>query len=258
MVLDEFDRAESHGFRLDVAEFLKSLSDRAIRVQVLIGGVAANLTELIESVPSIQRGLFAIRVPRMGEGELRDLLLVGESRSGLKFDESARRFIVSAANGVPYLASLLAHDAGLRAVDKSRLDVTVADVAAALAKALEEQTARVSKRSQMHIASAIQDGMMMELRRTRERGPAKWGAFHRRRSLASSSLSFTASIVPTATVKKLADAGVLVESRDEFGPAYRFAEDSLPIYLWLLAAEAGNSDKERSRTGAGLGAVASP
>ena len=53
-------------------------------------------------------------------------------------------------------------------------------------------------------------------------------------------------------VKKLAAEGVLLERvEDEFGATYRFAEDSVPIYLWLLAAHArfGEDEKASARMG---------
>jgi Cdc6-like AAA superfamily ATPase len=255
IVLDEFDRAESDEFRLNIAEFLKNLSDRAIRVQVLIAGVAANLTELVENVPSIQRSLMAMPVPRMGETEVRDLVKMGEERSSLQFEESARRFIVSAANGLPYLASLLAHHAGLDAIDKSRLDVTSADVAAAVSKALAEQKGRISKRSQIQIAKSIQEGAMSVLGRLAHLAQVTGGAF---------SVDEIASAWPgpegvartQSLVRQLALVGVLVESQDEYGLTYRFAEDSVPTYLWLLAAQARHLDEGKSQVRAELGATA--
>ena len=53
VVLDEFDRSGAKEFRQNVAELIKNLSDRLVRVQVVIAGVAANLTELLEHIPSI-------------------------------------------------------------------------------------------------------------------------------------------------------------------------------------------------------------
>ena len=252
IVLDEFDRVESADFRLGIAEFLKNLSDRSIRVQLLIAGVAANLTELLEHIPSIQRSIFALQIPRMTEAEVRQLIKIGEDTSNLVFEESARRFIVAAANGLPYLASLISHHAGLEAIDKSRLDVTSADVAEAVANALHEQQGRISKRSQIQIASCIQEGAGAVLGGLSNLAQLSGGAF---------SIDDLASAWPgpegvTRThslVKKLADEGLLLERvEDEFGATYRFAEDSVPIYLWLLAALARFGEDEKASARAGL------
>jgi Cdc6-like AAA superfamily ATPase len=245
IVLDEFDRVESADFRLSIAEFLKNLSDRSVRVQLLIAGVAANLTELLEHIPSIQRSIFALQVPRMTEAEVRQLVKIGEERSDLVFEEAARRFIVAAANGLPYLASLLSHHAGLEAIEKSRLDVTSADVAAAVAKALHEQKSRISKRSQIQIANCIQDGAGMVLGGLSNLAQLSGGAFSVD-DLTSAWPGAEGVTLTHSLVKKLAEEGVLLERQeDEFGATYSFAEDSVPIYLWLLAANTRFGDEER-------------
>lgn len=54
-------------------------------------------------------------------------------------------------------------------------------------------------------------------------------------------------------VKRLTEEGVLLERQeDEFGASYRFAEDSVPIYLWLLSAQArfGEEDRPSARPAA--------
>ena len=48
VVLDEFDVCESPDFRRNIAELIKNLSDRSIRTQLVIAGVAADLTELVQ------------------------------------------------------------------------------------------------------------------------------------------------------------------------------------------------------------------
>jgi hypothetical protein len=245
VVLDEFDRVDSAEFRQNIAEVIKNLSDRSARVQLLIAGVAGNLTELLEYVPSIQRSVYAFQVPRMTEAEVRQLVKLGEDKSDLQFEEAARRFIVAAANGLPYLASLLSHHAGLEAIEKSRLDVTSADVDAAIAKALVEQRARISRRSQIQIAGLIQGGAGIVLGGLSNLAQLSAGVF---------SIDDLASALPGpdgvarthSLVSKLTTEGVLLERQeDEFGASYRFAEDSVPIYLWLLSAQSRFGDEEK-------------
>jgi hypothetical protein len=239
IVLDEFDRVESAAFRLNIAEFLKNLSDRSARVQLLIAGVAANLTELLEHVPSIQRNILPLQIPRMSEAEVRQLVKIGEENSELQFEEAARRFIVAAANGLPYLASLLSHHAGLEAIEKSRLDVTAADVAAAVARALNEQEGRISKRSQAQINSLIQDGAGVALGGLSNLAQSNGGELNVR-DLGPAFPSSAGTARTENLVRKLAAEGVLLERQEsELGATtYHFAEESVPIYLWLLATQA--------------------
>jgi Cdc6-like AAA superfamily ATPase len=237
IVLDEFDRVESAEFRLQIAEFLKNLSDRSVRVQLLVAGVAANLTELLAHIPSIQRSIFALEVPRMTEAEVRQLVKNGEEICGVQFNEAAVSFIVSAAGGLPYMASLLGQHAGLKAISDSRLVVTSHDITTAVAEALLELKGRISKRSQLQIAACIQDGSHKIL--SSLSGFAQLGGG----SFTLNDISSVASSVELANryralIAKLADEAVLIQRQDdEFGVSYRFLEGSVPIYLWLLAAQ---------------------
>ena len=101
VVLDEFDRAEDSTFRRELAELIKILSDRSVRVQLVIAGVAGDIAELVEHIPSIRRNVLAVRVPLMAEEETREMMVMGERASGLTFDPIARDFLVRIASGWP-------------------------------------------------------------------------------------------------------------------------------------------------------------
>ena len=131
IILDEFDRAESVEFRNAIGELMKDLSDRSVRVQLVIAGVAANLTELLEHIPSIQRNVFALQLPTMTADEVRALVTKGGESSGLTFEPDATQRVVALGAGFPYLASLISHHAGLAALDAQRLTVNLDDVARA-------------------------------------------------------------------------------------------------------------------------------
>ena len=89
LVLDEFDRARSGHFRRAIAEIIKNLSDRSVKVQFLIAGVATNMTELIGHVPSIRRNITAIMVPNMRQNEIAALIVNGSARAGIRFADDA-------------------------------------------------------------------------------------------------------------------------------------------------------------------------
>ena len=238
MVLDEFDRVESADFRLSVAELIKSLSDRAARVQVMIAGVARDLTELLDHVPSIQRSILALPVFRMSDTEVRELIQIGEARSDLQFEEAARRSIIAAANGLPYLASLLSHHAGLEAIDKSRLDVTVADVDASISRSLVEQRRRISKDALARVGTSVDEGAGAVLAGLSNVAQLAGGTFDIN-ELASTWPGRPEGVARTRSlVERLVAENVLLErTQDEGGATYCFADDGMPIYLWLLAAQ---------------------
>ena len=128
IILDEFDRCESGAFRRDVAELIKNLSDRQGRVQLVLAGVAADLTELVEHIPSIRRNIFALRLPKMSDAEVLQIVANGEREASVTFDTHAGAYVVALASGSPYIASLLCHHAGHAEPDEPDGDQIDADV----------------------------------------------------------------------------------------------------------------------------------
>jgi AAA domain len=238
VILDEFDRCENVDFRRDIAEFLKNLSDRSVRVQLVIAGVADNLAEIIKHGPTINRNILALEAPRMSPTEISELVVKGETASGLRFIDGARDMVVTAANGMPYSASLLAQHAGLSALAEGRSAIVEDDVSAALAEALVEIHGRLTRRAQFQLRAIFRDGTHKLL------GPiAGVAQFSGGRFTAED----IARVFPSrefsercrARIDRLADDHLLVEAvADEFGQHYRFLDETMPTYLWLLTAQA--------------------
>lgn len=242
VVLDEFDKVESSSFRRNIAELIKTLSDRAIRVQVMVAGVAASLAALVDHIPSIQRSIFALAVPRMTGAEIHELIRLGEERSALRFEGAAHDLVVTAANGLPYLASLLCHHAGLEAISRFRLLVAAGDVDVAVANVLGEQQSRISKRALARIAACVAEGAGPALGGLANLAQLSGGAF----VLDDGASSPEEPACASGFAKKLAAEGVLLERSEEaYGVVYRFAEDELPNYLWLLAAQARFREEDK-------------
>ncbi len=236
VILDEFDRAESEDFRRSIAELLKTLSDQSVRVQMLIAGVAANLTELIANVPSIQRNVFALRVPKMTPSEVRSIVKNGETISDLHFEEPAIQAIIARCMGFPYLATLLSHRSALVAVDDGRLTVNGDDVGIATEEAVEEFKGRISRRSQLQIDGLVRRGQLAVLGALAGAAQSTGGWFNVE-DITSVHAEASSIHDAQATVESLANNHVLIEVGDDgFGQGYRFLEATVPVYLWLLAA----------------------
>jgi hypothetical protein len=232
VLLDEFDRCEQGEFRLNVAELIKDLSDRSVRVQLVIAGVAANLTELIAHIPSIQRNIFALHAPRMTDVEITELVRGGESVANLHFDEAAIDFILTAANGFPYLASLLSHHAATAALDEGRFVIATDDVSSAIAAVLNEFNGRISRRSQLQISACVHEQLHKLLGPLAGAGQLTGGRFTEAEVRA---LNPDEAGKHQELLESLAADGVLIEaSTDELGRSYRFLDGSTSIYLWLL------------------------
>lgn len=237
VVLDEFDVCDSPEFRRNIAELIKNLSDRSIRTQLVIAGVAADLTELVAHIPSIRRNIFALQVPKMTASEVNHLVENGEGISGMSYDKAATDFVVFVANGSPYLASLLSHHAGLAAIDKGRSNVTVEDVSLAVDQALTEFRGRISRHSQVQIDQAAKSGVRHVLGVMAGAALFNNGRFDGRDVDALYPSTANAASFK-ATIEDLASKHILLEGQDdEYGRVYRFSEEAVLPYLWILAAQ---------------------
>jgi len=231
LVIDEFDRSTPGLFRRQVAELVKTLSDRSIPVQLVIAGVAANLTELVEAIPSIRRNILGLQVPLMAADEMAALIEHGQRLSGLFYQPAAVERIAAVAAGSPYLASLIGQHAGLAAIDRDTLSVEPADVAVAVGRAAEEIAGRVSERSRYEVAAADRAGLGNALHRMVRAALTDSGRF------APAVLGDAAA--DGATLARLADEFALVEPLPgDPGGRYRFREESVPVFLWMERARA--------------------
>jgi Cdc6-like AAA superfamily ATPase len=235
IILDEFDRAESSAFRRDVAEVVKNLSDRLGRVQLVLAGVAADLTELVEHIPSIRRNIFALRVPKMSEAEVLQIVANGEREADLKFDSQASAFVVEVARGSPYIANLICHHAGHAALDGGRSTVVPADVAAAVDRTILEFQGRIATPAQQHVRRLFDQGRQDVL------------AMTSRASLAADGVFDVADVESTnhISARKAQDAIEILMGENLLKPMaggdgnarYSFVEEGLPTLIWMIWAQ---------------------
>ena len=236
IILDEYDRIEDPDFRQNVAELIKNLSDRAARVQLVIAGVSANLHELIGYISSIRRNVIGLPMPRMTLEEVRQLLNIGEQASGVRFDDQTIKTIGLLANGSPYLARLLSYHSSTKALQAGRMDVHLADISGAIEQIVEEARGRISARTVNQVEALI----------VGERRACLGAAA---RAAVSPDGWFTmADVLPYITeglpvdrcqqiLRELTLGDGLIEADiDSKGERYRFREEGLPNYLWMLLA----------------------
>jgi Cdc6-like AAA superfamily ATPase len=235
IVLDEFDRCESATFRRDVAELIKNLSDRLGRVQLVLAGVAADLTQLVAHVPSIRRNIFALRVPKMSDAEVMKIVNNGEREVGFSFEPAASDLVIAVARGSPYIANLLCHHAGQTALEEGRTTVLTSDVVGAVGLAQSDFRGRIAKAVQAQVARLTEQGHGEDLDFAARTSLSADGPFG-----VSEVQEYNQIDAATATqaLDRLCDAGVLtLAEEDENGRRYEFVEEGLPTYLWVSSAE---------------------
>ena len=234
IVLDEYDRIQDPEFRQSVAELIKNLSDRAARVQLILAGVASNLQELIGYIPSIRRNVIGLPMPRLTTGEVKSLIRIGENAAGVRFDDQTIEMIDLLSNGSPYLARLLSHHSSMRALDAGRLSIELADIWTALDKIVEEAESRIARRTAEQVRQLFEA----------ERRPALGAAA---RAASTPDGWFTVGDVlrhlPHGAadecdneLHQLTNGGILERDVEGETARYRFRDEALPTYLWMLIA----------------------
>ena len=151
LILDEFDRIADPLMRRDVAELIKNLSDRASRVQLILTGVAQNLDEILGYAPSVRRNIVGLPLRPMTQAEVADLIGIAENAAGIEFTDAARALVTTIADGSPYLVRLLAHQAGLIALDGRSDVVSEAHATAAIERVLTDWNASLPRRIQISL-----------------------------------------------------------------------------------------------------------
>lgn len=234
IVLDEFDRVHAPEFRQQIAELIKNLSDRASRVQLVIAGVASNLNEIIEQIPSIRRNILGIPVPVMNNEELTELIRIGEKESGLHFSPEAAKLVCELANGLPYLAGLISLHSGLTALDRHNSIVSDIDVWTGVRHAFEEINLRLSPATQHQIDMAIKAGHGDDLR-ILTRSALRAGGLAIPDQVEESS---GARNPDGARLARLAnDSQLLTPLPKDPLNAYIFADEGAPLYFWMREAD---------------------
>lgn len=110
-IFDEFDRLLKRPATA-FTDLIKALSDGAIDTTVVLVGVAETVDGLMKDHASVGRALIQIRMPRMDERELGEILANATKVLNVTFEESARRKIVKMSQGLPHFTHLI----GLHAV----------------------------------------------------------------------------------------------------------------------------------------------
>jgi len=137
VIIDEFDRISDREGAL-FADTIKTLSDQLVEATVILVGVADTVTTLIKKHESVERALAQIRVPRMSEDELTEIVRRGLAEVTMKIDPDAQRRIIALSHGLPHYTHLVALNSARRANNDNRLEITKQDVEAGIADAVEQ------------------------------------------------------------------------------------------------------------------------
>jgi hypothetical protein len=117
-----------------LADTIKTLSDHATPVTLILIGIADSIDELIKEHRSIERSLMPVHLHRMFAYELREIIVKGMEQTGITFVAQAIEQIVQLSSGLPHYTHTLASSAAHHVVDEGRIVVTTDDMAATIRK----------------------------------------------------------------------------------------------------------------------------
>lgn len=137
-VIDEFDRVDDQITRTRIADTIKQLSDRGVRLCFMIVGVSENLDQILSEHPSIQRNLISVQLPLLSDDETCTILERGIRQANLTVQPGLMAQLPTLVRGSPYIAQLL----GLRLTQATAARggrvVDEADLAAAISRLVDE------------------------------------------------------------------------------------------------------------------------
>lgn len=220
LILDEFDRSDVDDFRRSIGELIKNLSDRSIRVQLLIGGVAANLSELVAHVPSIRRNIVGIGVPNLDRDEVAEMVDIAEASGNVRFEALARDRLAEVSAGLPYLVGLIGQHAVLEASDSGEPWIAKAHVDRAVAVGCEEIASRLSLRCNFAL-----DRLSAARTKLLERAAAE--------ATSHGGIIVDPAITAELRLHEKEFADILQPMADDPRGGWRFSEDGTASLVWL-------------------------
>lgn len=143
VIIDEYDRLSDGASKRRMADLLKNLSDRHADITILLVGVADNIGELIGQHPSVERCLRQVRLPRMSEPELLQIVRNGCKVAEMSFTPSVARAIVESSRGFPHYTHLLAKHSASVAAHSRRDRIVTSDFRTGAEAAIQDAQASI-------------------------------------------------------------------------------------------------------------------
>ena len=119
LLIDEFDVVKEE-VKHEVAEFVKQLSDAGSPFKVLIVGIGSDGAALMAGHQSVIRCMHEIKLPRVEDKYLSEIIESGENGLGLTFSQPIKKSIIEISSGFPYFTHLLCKECAEEAIRQSK------------------------------------------------------------------------------------------------------------------------------------------
>jgi energy-coupling factor transporter ATP-binding protein EcfA2 len=128
VIFDEFDKIESLETKKMMSHTIKALSDAGVRATIVIVGVADDINTLVEAHESVKRNLEEIKMPRMSNDEMKEILAKRIPTMGMTLHPDAQWKIITLSRGLPEYAHILGRNAAVDAIEKKSLEIVETNV----------------------------------------------------------------------------------------------------------------------------------
>ncbi|HDX8429589.1 ATP-binding protein [Aeromonas veronii] len=135
LLIDEFDVVDN-GVKHEIAELIKQLSDSDSKLKILLVGIASDGASLIDGHQSVNRCLHEIKLSRIEDVYLHEIIVTGEKGLEIEFDEDVKNKIIEISNGFPYFTHLISKESAEIALSESKNKIDQVMLARALEKAV--------------------------------------------------------------------------------------------------------------------------
>lgn len=136
LLVDEFDSIQNKDDKHKVAEVIKLLSDSNSSFKIFVVGIAESADELTAGHPSVQRCLKEIKLSKMSNRELVDIINSGSAKLKLNFTRDAKFRICGLSSGYPHFTHLIALKAAEIAIVNELVDIDIEQINEAIEKSI--------------------------------------------------------------------------------------------------------------------------
>jgi Cdc6-like AAA superfamily ATPase len=162
VIIDEFDRLSADK-RRTFADTVKTLSDHAVPATVILVGVADSVDDLIHEHQSVERALVQVSMPRMSDGEIRQIVDTGLAKLGMTITRDALQRIVVLSQGLPHYTHLIGLYAARASLDGKSLEISDEIVGQAIEKAVGGAQQSISSAWHQAIRSPRKDNLFSDV-----------------------------------------------------------------------------------------------
>lgn len=144
IIFDEFDKLVESEVKKLMSYTIKAISDSGINATVILVGVAEDIGKLIDAHESVTRNIEQIKMPRMSERELGQILDIILPLIGLEIEPGARNNIICLARGLPEYIHALGKNSSIQAIESKRTKIKKEDVELGVKRLLEQSAQSLS------------------------------------------------------------------------------------------------------------------